>query len=327
VVIQRGIAVADRLNSVAGGLADIWTTSHDDLEVVVAQTNQAASDLASVNEKIRQGTNAGLNVNELMDQRDTLVRTLSDLVGGVAVPGDGGTISVSVNGVTLVGGSTAQKFTLGGAGSIANAKTNPPALMWGTTVVPVDSGAAAGLLGVTSSDLPTLAAKVDAVAVALRDSVNAVHAGGFTLGGAAGTAFFTGTNALSFAVAVSQPSDLAVASAAGVINGGNALRLGDLVDDVKSAAVLGAAGPAELWRNLSTGLGVQVQSLENAQTVQASVLSTADSAVESDAGVSIDEEMTNMLLYQRAYQASSRVITTVDEMLDTLINRTGVVGR
>jgi flagellar hook-associated protein 1 len=56
-------------------------------------------------------------------------------------------------------------------------------------------------------------------------------------------------------------------------------------------------------------------------------VSTTDSAVEADAGVNLDEEMTNMLLYQRAYQASARVITTMDEMLDTLVNRTGLVGR
>jgi flagellar hook-associated protein 1 FlgK len=61
--------------------------------------------------------------------------------------------------------------------------------------------------------------------------------------------------------------------------------------------------------------------------VQEAVVQSAADAVESSAGVNLDEEMTNMLLFQRAYQASARVITTVDEMLDTLINRTGIVGR
>jgi flagellar hook-associated protein 1 FlgK len=47
---------------------------------------------------------------------------------------------------------------------------------------------------------------------------------------------------------------------------------------------------------------------------------------QSASGVNIDQETTNILIYQRAYQASSRVLTTVDEMLDTLINHTGTVG-
>jgi len=70
-----------------------------------------------------------------------------------------------------------------------------------------------------------------------------------------------------------------------------------------------------------------VQSLQNAGNVQDSVVAAADAAVQADSGVNLDEEMTNMLQYQRAYQAAARVVTTVDEMLDTLVNRTGMVGR
>ena len=65
-------------------------------------------------------------------------------------------------------------------------------------------------------------------------------------------------------------------------------------------------------------------------TVRVDVAGTdaaADAAVEADSGVNLDEEMTNMLQYQRAYQAAARVVTTVDEILDTLVNRTGTVGR
>lgn len=327
VVIQRGVAVATQLNSVSGNLADTWTTSRDNLSMVITQANQAASDLASINEKIRQGVNAGLSVNELTDQRDTLVRTLAELVGGVASPGSDGTVSVSVGGITVVGGARAETLTLGGAGTVANATDDPPVIMWGGTVVPIESGTAAGLLSVTAHDLPEMFERINEVAIALRDSVNAVHTEGFTLDGDAGGDFFVGDDAMTLALAVSLPSELAVAAGPGTVDGSNALKLGDLVDEAKSADVLGSAGPAQLWRELATGLGVRVQSLESAQSVQANVLATADAAVESDAGVSIDEEMTNMLLYQRAYQASSRVITTVDEMLDTLINRTGVVGR
>ena len=57
--------------------------------------------------------------------------------------------------------------------------------------------------------------------------------------------------------------------------------------------------------------------------MQKTILDSADAAVESDAGVNLDEEMTNLLMYQRAYQAAAKVITAVDEMMDTLINRTG----
>ena len=59
-------------------------------------------------------------------------------------------------------------------------------------------------------------------------------------------------------------------------------------------------------------------------SIQKAVSGQSDAALQSQSGVSIDEEMTNMVEFQRAYSASARVLTTIDGMLDTLINHTGV---
>ena len=60
----------------------------------------------------------------------------------------------------------------------------------------------------------------------------------------------------------------------------------------------------------------------NAQTLTNAV----DNRRQSASGVSLDEEMTGLVRFQRGYQASARAMSTIDEMLDTLINRTGRVG-
>lgn len=327
VVLQRGIAVTDQLHALANGVAGRWSTAREALEAVLSQANQAAKDLADVNSKISSGLVAGRPVNELMDQRDLLARTLGTLVGGVAVPGQDGQVAISVNGVSLVAGSTAQQFTLTGADTMGGAVTDPPRLMWGTTTVPVDSGSAAGYLAVLGTDLPALAARVDAVATSLRDAVNTVHATGYTKDGSAGGEFFSGTSALSLTVTPTSPDQLAVTPAPGTIDGQVAMRIGDLSDDRVAEATLGRPGPTAQWRDLTTLLGVRVQSLKNAGDVQESVVAAADAAVQADSGVNLDEEMTNLLQFQRAYQAAARVVTTVDEILDTLVNRTGTVGR
>ena len=74
------------------------------------------------------------------------------------------------------------------------------------------------------------------------------------------------------------------------------------------------------------GLGVQASVATGNLTAQTVISTQVDSARMSVSGVSIDEEMTNIVRFQRAYQASSRAMSTMDEMLDVLINRTGRVG-
>jgi flagellar hook-associated protein 1 FlgK len=324
VVIQKGLAVTDQLHSVSGGIGQEWNTARATLADTVAQANQAASDLANLNGKIIEGTASGHPVNELLDKRDSLARKLGDLVGGTTAHLADGSISVSVNGITIVSGTGAEKLTLAGGTDVTTAASNPPVVTWSGTPVPIDSGAAAGALVTLRTDLPTLSAKLDGVAVALRDAVNSVHTTGFTLAGAPGADFFSGTDARTISVVPTQPGELAMASVSGTVDGSVALKIGDLSDDVASSAALGGgAGASSRWKDMTTTLGVQLQSLGNAVTVQDSVVATSDAAVAADSGVNIDEEMTNMLLYQRAYQASARVITTIDSMLDTLINRTG----
>ena len=74
-------------------------------------------------------------------------------------------------------------------------------------------------------------------------------------------------------------------------------------------------------------LGVAAQSSTRRRDIQNAVTDQVDAARDSESGVNLDEEMTNLLTYQRGYEAASRVLTTIDSMLDQLINRTGLVGR
>ena len=162
----------------------------------------------------------------------------------------------------------------------------------------------------------------------MRDAVNIVHTTGFTLRG------YRRHRLLHRHGRHADPAggpDRTRATSPSPPRAGHRRRLGGRhdrrpgIDDTAAAGASAARpGPSAQWRQLTTSLGVQLQSLQSAASVQDSVVAAADDALQSNAGVNLDEEMTNMMLYQRAYQASARVITTIDEMLDTLINRTGV---
>jgi flagellar hook-associated protein 1 FlgK len=177
--------------------------------------------------------------------------------------------------------------------------------------------------------VPAWKSKLDAVAAQLVTSVNAIHASTganptYDANGNPGGAFFTGTTAANISVAITDPALLAASNqppgAAGPSkDGSNADAL---------ARLAGAAtGPNAGYHSLVVNLGIATSNANLRSTTQNSVTTQIDDARESTSGVSIDEEMTNLVTYQRAYEASGRVLTAVDQLLDTLINRTGLAGR
>lgn len=83
----------------------------------------------------------------------------------------------------------------------------------------------------------------------------------------------------------------------------------------------------DYFQSLVGKLGVQAQSAETQVTNQQLLVDQADSNRQSVSGVSLDEEMADLLKFQHAYTSSARFMTTMDELLDKLINGTGMVGR
>lgn len=162
--------------------------------------------------------------------------------------------------------------------------------------------------------------ELTAVAQKVNDDVNALHTTGFALDGVTtGTDFFLmGPMGLEVNPAILADPNLIAASslaAPAVLDGANAQALADLT------------GPDILYRKLVVGLGVEAQTANRRVDIQAAITEQIDMAREAEAGVNLDEEMVNMMSYQRAYEASARMMTAVDEMLSTLISGTGLVGR
>jgi flagellar hook-associated protein 1 FlgK len=120
-------------------------------------------------------------------------------------------------------------------------------------------------------------------------------------------------------VLVATPDEVAASAVTGKIDGS--------VADTLAGTVTASDGPDQLYQTMIGDLGVAAQASSRRTEIQATVTEQMDAAREAQSGVSLDEEMTNLLTYQRGYEAASRVLTTIDSMLDQLINRTGLVGR
>jgi flagellar hook-associated protein 1 FlgK len=155
---------------------------------------------------------------------------------------------------------------------------------------------------------------LDDVANQLRTQVNSQNAAGYDLNGNAGGAIFTGTGAADLAVSssvLSNPSLIAAGNGSGVLDGSNALAMAKLQN---------AAGITPAFQTMVANLGQTVSTAASTQTTQDQVTQQLQTQRNSVSGVSIDEEMTNLISFQQAYSASARFISTISSMYSTLTN-------
>ncbi|HHY91661.1 MAG TPA: hypothetical protein GX503_08345, partial [Clostridiales bacterium] len=107
-------------------------------------------------------------------------------------------------------------------------------------------------------------------------------------------------------------------------DGSNALKLSDLRNDVK---MFTWGSPDDFFKSLISNLGVDTQEAIRMTENQEVLINQIENSRQAISGVSLDEEMTNMVRFQHSYNAAARMITAIDEMLDKIINGMGVVGR
>jgi flagellar hook-associated protein 1 FlgK len=325
-------------------VTDEWAAVRSSADALVTEVNGAAAQVAQLNGIIRQTLATGGSANEMIDKRDALTTTIAAITGASVRPQANGTVDVLIGGNSLVSGSDVQVLTVAGPTTFA-AANGPVQLEWAHhrgTAVAVDGGELAGALSLlgpadanrpgTGGALAEAAASYNGFAAHLADSVNELHRTGATTTGATDRPFFGYTVGNAAATLFVVPK-IAAEVAAGQIGSGPAN--GTIADKIAQLGTTQAAdskgvavdSPNVVWSRFVTGLGVAT-GIELAQASAANL--SAGSAVTlqlSNSSVDIDEENVNLLTFQHAYQGAARVMTAVDEMLDTLINRTGLVGR
>lgn len=290
-LVGNAQSLATAINQLDTGLAQIQTTATNEYTQQIGPqgpVQSAATEISALNASIKDAVAKGQSPNDLLDRRDVLLDQLSKL----------GQVSTT----DLGNGSISVQF-----GDAASPLVNDTTITWPQTLTAaaggklgalIDLGSATGTIGAYRTDL-------DAVANALTTSTNAVQPSAFWSGTTAATLTVVGTSATVAAgsTGAAGANDLAL-QLAGQRGGAAQTAYAGLIRDM-------GAGAADAQRRADT----------------ASALSdAADARRQAVGGVSLDEELTDMLKFQRGYQAASRSLSTMDEMLDTLINRTGRVG-
>jgi flagellar hook-associated protein 1 len=311
-VLGAGQTVAENLNTLSGELSTLESQVTSQYATLTDPTSgPVASDakqIAALNVQIAQAQTSGLDANALLDQRDQLVDDLSQYSNIYVSQQPSGMVNVSFgNAATAASGGTADSTPLVNGATVDLSDNLTDTNLSGS------SGTLGSLLGLYDATTGTgkiadYATTLDNVTKQLVTAVNGAISGA-DASGATAPAFFdpAGTTAATIAVNSSlstsnPPYTAAEAGAVSKLTGGAA-------DQAYNAFV--------------TQIGSDVQAANSAQQTSQSLLSAISNQRQSISGVSLDEEMTNLIQYQQAYQASARVMNAIDETLSTLIQTVG----
>src|ERR1035441_1362777 len=293
---QGVVAAAERLtstfNQLSTQLSTVATQANEQYSALTAPTGEVqgyAHQIAELNGQIKLAEGAGQQPNDMLDRRDLLLDKLSSLAQISVVKQADGTDTVTF-------------------GDAAKPLVEGTTVNWPQSLPSAAGGQLGALLGLTSptGTLSSYASALDGVAATLASTVNALHTS---------TPFFSGTTAATLSVAVTSAQ---VQSSSGGGAGGNDVAL--------APAGLRGGSADSSYSALVERVGSTVRTAQTEQTNLQTIVTTVNNQRQSVSGVSLDEEMTNLISFQRGYQASARTLTAMDSMLELLIEHTGRVG-
>jgi flagellar hook-associated protein 1 FlgK len=178
------------------------------------------------------------------------------------------------------------------------------------------------LLDARDTTIPDVRTKLDTLASNLVTEVNTQHQVGVGLDGSTGLNFFapTGVTARTIAVALTDGRQIAASDTAAGLPGNNvnALALANL--EHKAITALGNATLNGYYKTAASGVGSEAQQASQDLTAQHTLQSELEAHWSEVSGVSLDEELVNMMTYQRAFEASSRIVVMADELMQTILN-------
>ena len=320
IALRQGVLTAasnltSTFNNTASNLAA--QRSNLDLNVVqsVQQVNTLTQQIAGLNGQITTLQNLGQEAGTFIDQRDVLINQLSGLIDVSEIKSDSGITLTTSNGTALVSGTRSFSLTTQPVSGVQHIFSQGKDI-----TSTLSSGALGGLIEARDQKIPALLSSLDTLASGLATAFNGANAAGSDLNGNAGGPLFTPVvgagSAADIAVSITDPALIAASSDGSAGSNGNLANLSAIEDQT----IIAGATPTTYYSNIVFGVGNDVSNgtaeLQSSQLV----LQQLQDQRGSISGVSLDEEAANMTRYQQAYDAAARIVTTVNQMLETVIN-------
>jgi flagellar hook-associated protein 1 FlgK len=320
ITLRRAAALAAQFPALDNRLSTLGTQLDESLDTELKSANALLSDIARLNGQIsRTEVVSGGSANDLRDQRLAKLESLSAVIGFDSIEASDGSVGIVVGGVSLVTSDVREKtletFTNVTGDRMIRASGTTDALV-------ITSGRVHGTLDARDGGLKDLRSGINDLAKSLIDEVNGVHSAGFALDGTTGRAFFLGSSAADIRVnqaLLDDPTSLQVSGSA-TARGDN--RVAQALSQLGNRSIVALDGQTlgNAYNRIVGRLGEDLSSVNQQLADQKVVAELLKGQRDSVSGVSIDEEMADLTRFQRGYQASAKLINTIDELMDTTLS-------
>ncbi len=287
------------------------------------EINNLSSQISDLNNKIVNLEITGASANDFRDKRDVLMNQLSEKINFTSSEDSDGRVTITLgDGNNLVDSSMAKQVS-----TEADISTGFLNIVWDGTsdVIPITNGSLKGWMNVGDVLVPEYKERLDELAKQFIDDLNSFHLSGQNLVDSTPRNFFDGTTASTIAVNQDIVDNVNLIAAAGPTTGSDSIP----ADNSQALAIAGLQNELTMdgdsatfdtyYNSLVSRVGSDV--LNSASNLEHHTLTTSqmENYRESISGVSLDEEMVNLVKYQQGYSAAAKLIDTVSQMMDTVI--------
>lgn len=316
----------------------------------VNSINDISAQIAALNSQIVKTEVSGVEAADLRDQRDSLLDELSSLVNINVAERDSGAVEVSIGGVSLVNGSKTHTLAAVGDGSTQN----PLKVQWaqleveanitgGKVKAYLEDSIQKDFISITDTDIPSnftadsgssidnLRQGLNNLVTTLAIMINTLHSSGVGLDDSTGLDFFVPFDESvplsigNIQVNSSLNNTNKIAASASGEAGDNTIALE--ICDLSGQEIFQYDGLLmdyeDFYQSLVSWVGTTSSNAEGLYTNQSKLLQQVENQRQAISSVSLEEELANTITYQNAYSACARVLSTIDSLLEYMMNELG----
>lgn len=322
-LIENSQSMCNLFKNILSRLKLLQSDINTEIVTQAEAINNYADQIKELNKLIKEVSIAGDNPNDLMDRRDVLIKDLSNMINIDVRQADFNQVNIFIGGTALVREESCYQLE-----AVLAPVSGFHEIKWkgSNRDVSITNGQIYSMINFRDVYLPEVIERLDQMASTLITETNSIHSLGYGLDGVStGHDFFSGSGIEDIGIDSQLSDDISLIAAAS-----NPDQPGDnsnafAISAIRDSMLLdgGTSSIDDYYNSLIVQIGIETQQCLREQENTELLISKINMRRESISGVSLDEELVNMVKYQHSYNAAARVINVMDELFETVINELG----